>query len=359
MFSAIRRYLRHVTDAELADPAKALTKGSIVAFPVGGRYLLATNADIREAHDELVQQTKDEPLVLLPSEEHFLRVFPTLDRIAERIRALEDRDRFVLRLPHEQFPSGLSVQFSGDEAISRLIIAAKCPVLAVEARDRAGQLLIRSADVARTYRSFPEHILDFGALSGADRGIEIAVLRAGFAVKGANNELLESLSPALTKRVLFVCIGNVNRSAFARARLDVIANEERSFVASHGWDYVPAYHSTSAGVSASEDYVVPDFMLAAARRYGCAEAMAQHKPKIFNDDLAQNADLIFPLADDVTRAVESRMIGKRTRVIRTRVDVTDPMGGAPDAYVAMAAHVEQLIAKHLLSSGCGLFKEEQ
>jgi protein-tyrosine-phosphatase len=148
----------------------------------------------------------------------------------------------------------------------------------------------------------------------------------------------------LKKRIIFVCTGNICRSAMAEHLL-------RHWAATRGL----ALTASSAGVAAESWYEVP----AHARKLLAAEGVPpfEHKPRLATRDVLRESDLILAM----TQAHFEHIIecfpefSGRTRLFREQAgfgeqDVEDPMGLPEEAFARCLAVLKESL-EALLRSG--------
>jgi protein-tyrosine-phosphatase len=167
----------------------------------------------------------------------------------------------------------------------------------------------------------------------------IQVLRKG-AMHGAE------LAGALERTVQFVCLGNLNRSAFAAALLDTM----QAWLAARLDGFVPAWRVCSSGLIAHPGQRVPPQMVEAAAARGVS--LGQHVPARF-DAAHANHDLLVAMGDDVAQAVETVARGEYLNL-----HVADPMGGPAEGYVQAAAHIARRLRQSLLGQWAPLGVED-
>jgi protein-tyrosine-phosphatase len=152
------------------------------------------------------------------------------------------------------------------------------------------------------------------------------------------------LTPATPRRILFVCTGNICRSAMAEQLL-------RHLAAARGLDLETA----SAGIAAEPYYQVPE----AAKRLLAAEGVPpfEHKARLATREVLRWADLILVMTAEHRDHVVDLYpeFTSRTRLFREAAgfgeqDVEDPMS-RPDEVFARCLAVIRESLEALLRSG--------
>lgn len=145
------------------------------------------------------------------------------------------------------------------------------------------------------------------------------------------------------KRVLFVCTGNICRSAMAEHLL-------RHWATIRGLPLVTA----SCGTAAESWYEVPDH----ARRLLAAEGVApfEHKPRLATRQVLRDADLILVMTRVHYDSIVERFpeFTARTRLLREHagfgeLDVDDPMGGSEEVFARCLAVLKESLEALLRS----------
>lgn len=133
----------------------------------------------------------------------------------------------------------------------------------------------------------------------------------------------------MTRRVLFVCTGNICRSAMAEHLL-------RHWAAQRGLEV----EVRSAGIAAEGWYEIPEH----AQRLLAAEGVPPfvHKPQLLTREQLRWADQVFAMAGnhyDYICELYPEFIGK-TRLLRDE-DVADPMGRSYETFAACLAVIRE------------------
>jgi len=137
------------------------------------------------------------------------------------------------------------------------------------------------------------------------------------------------------RRILFVCTGNICRSAMAEQLL-------RHWAKTRGLPLETA----SCGTAAESWYEVPDH----ARRLLAAEGAPpfEHKPRLATRAILRDADLILVMTRVHYDSIVERFpeFTARTRLLREQagageLDVDDPMGGSEEVFARCLAVLKE------------------
>jgi len=209
------------------------------------------------------------------------------------------------------------------------------------------------AEVAKTIRNGPELILSLASKETA-RPARISILmRAGMACKPAftAEEMTQVCQP---HRILFVCIGNINRSPYAEAHIKGIMRQEAEEAKAAGFQYIPAWAPGSAGTAAIPGTPATDGMVAAARHSLGWAFIEKHGSRRFTPILAQDYDEIMPLDASVAQAIREFDTGGIPITFSKHQDLFDPMGRGADDYFVAAEGIEDFITSTLMMPGVAL-----
>ena len=148
---------------------------------------------------------------------------------------------------------------------------------------------------------------------------------------------------ATPRRILFLCTGNICRSAMAELLL-------RHWAKTRGLPLETA----SCGTAAESWYEVPD----AAKRLLAAEGVPpfEHKPRLATRAVLREADLILAMTQQHLEHLNERFpeFTARTRLFREQAgfgeqDVDDPMGRPDEVFAACLAVIKQSLEALLLT----------
>ncbi|MCA8938952.1 MAG: hypothetical protein KDB07_04055 [Planctomycetes bacterium] len=336
-------------EVELEVAINALRGGYPVVMPDSVGLILALSAEVADSEATLAQMSGGEVMLLLPGVERFDRVFrkvsdPLRDWFLEPARV----QGWALRAPHPNFPKGLVFRFAEGGTVSqRIIEAAKVPTYATRIREVKGNAVSARTLMARWGTEVACYLED--PFQKDTKALRHAVLLpSGIAIDG---ERVPALAPM---HVHFVCLGNLNRSAFAEAYLRERLRRDQARAEVAGLHFLPAYRVTSSGLIAREDTEAPDKMVAASRAFWAEEWMLAHRPQRFALELVTSADYIVPMAQDIRSQLEAYGLQGRMPSFGREGEIDDPMGKSLDDYVATASAVEVMLKRHVLSRGCPL-----
>lgn len=155
-------------------------------------------------------------------------------------------------------------------------------------------------------------------------------------------------------RPLFVCIGNINRSAYAHAYLRALVERESAVAKAAGWDYCPAWDPASSGISAVPESPATEGMLQAAGFSICQRQLSEHQARRFTPLLAQGYDEIFPLDSGVAKIVRELSTPGVPVTFHKDQDLPDPMGLGERDYLLAAELIEQYVVSEFQMRGVSL-----
>lgn len=314
------------------EAAALIQQGKLVAFPTDTVYGIAALAD--ERFDNAA-----------------LRAFKggRSERFSLHSGSVADAEKFAgplnpaeARLVQHWCPHGvtlvvahsalgtLGVRVVGDALGSAALRACGAPVVATSANLHGQPVLPDPARIAEL--AGIDAVLDGGLQKNTYASTVAALLPLGMKVLRQGKTELKPL------KVVFVCIGNLNRSAFAHHWLEA-AN---AWWASRIAGYVPALQASSMGLIARAAAKVPPPMQAAAALYGVD--LSKHIPRALDADALAAADIVVAMNDEVVNAIE-RIAGDRL----LKLKVKDPMGGPETGFAACAADVLGTLQAHFVA----------
>jgi len=205
---------------------------------------------------------------------------------------------------------------------SAFLDACEVPVLATSANLHGQPPLMDPAAIAQLPGL--DAVLDGGVLPARPASTVVRLLPAGLQVlrRGAVDD--DGLARAFTRDLQFVCLGNLNRSAFAAGLVAAM----QQWLAQRLTGFVPAWRVRSCGIIANPQAKVPPEMLSAALLHGVD--LSGHVPTRFAGGGPAD-ELDIAMGDDAAAAVETVAQGEVVNL-----HVQDPMGGPPAAYQAAA-----------------------
>lgn len=319
-----------LTADQVEEAARLLREGGLVAFPTDTVYGVAAMADagFHSAHLQAFKGGRPQPFALhLPDVESAVRTAePLFELERHAVRQLGPRGVTVI-VAHGAGHEGLGLRIVQHDLGSRFLTLAQAPVVATSANEH-GQPPLRDPDSIAALPGITA-VLSAGELPERPASSVVRMLRSGLQVLRASALGHEKLAALFTRRVEFVCLGNLNRSAFARGLIESM----QAFYAARVKNFIPAWRPSSSGLIANPRAQSPRQMLEVAARYQVD--LAGHVPTRFEPGRPQTVDVAVAMGEDIVDALPSAR----------HWTVTDPMGGPEDGYREMAAQVRA----HLVS----------
>jgi L-threonylcarbamoyladenylate synthase len=316
---------------QVEEAAKILRRGGLVGFPTDTVYGIAALADsnFHSAKLAAFKGGRSEPFALhLPDVEAGLGIAGPLRELETfAVSTLGPRGVTVI-VAHGPKNGGLGLRIVRHEAGSKFLALAGAAVVATSANKHGEPPLTDPTKIA----GLPgvDAVLGAGELPTRPASSVVRMLRCGIEVlrSGAVNK--SELAGLFTRSAEFVCLGNLNRSAFARALLLGMQKYYTDAIPA----FVPAWNPTSSGLIGNPKAKSPEPMQRVASGYGVS--LADHVPARF---VPGGQGVKVAMGEDIWDTLR----GAR------RWSVDDPMGGPPEGYREMAAqvraHMESLMGR--------------
>lgn len=309
---------------------ECLTAGGLVAMPTDTVYGVfgIADADLDCARLREFKGGRKEPFSLhVESPEAALGFLADLDELSQRaVRELTGRHVTVIVA---QPARSVGIRVVGDEHCSRVLTEVARPVVASSANHHGRATLNAPTKIATL--DGVDLVLDGGSIAEGAASTVVRVRSWGLEIlrHGAMSD--QELRDRVTRRVEFVCLGNINRSAFAEALLARVNELNEQYLDT----FVPFWAPTSSGLIGHLQGGSPPGMLRAADAFGCRDYLAARTPRRF--DGQSGADMYISMGNDVAETVAEAKGEVRAW------QVTDPMGGKDDLYVHTTRQVAQLL----------------
>lgn len=320
------------------EAALLLREGKLVAFPTDTVYGVAALADsnFHSTHLAKFKGDRHEPFAVhVPDVASALRLTGPLRELSRHAITTLGPQRVTVVVAHGSNNRGLGLRVVQHELGAAFLRCAGAAVVATSASAPGQPPLRHPAAIARLLGL--DAVLDAGELPERRSSSVVRMLRCGIEVLREGELALETLRSLFTRTVEFVCLGNLNRSAFAHHLL----NAMQRFYADRVPSFVPAYDVQSSGLIASARSRSPRPMQSAAARYHVD--LSRHVPVRFDSRRVGDAALPVAMGDDVAPDVLAATSAA------ARWTVYDPMGGPDAGYVETAAqvraHMESLLAR--------------
>lgn len=234
------------------------------------------------------------------------------------VRELGPRGATVVLRWHRR---SLGVRIVNHPLGSAFLEACGVPVLATSANLHGQPTLNDPREIARLPGLAA--VLDGGVLPPRAASTVLRMLPSGLAVLRQGALAMPELARLFTRDVHFVCVGNLNRSAFAQRLLSSM----QDWLAARVPAFVPAWRPASSGVAGNPRQGVPQPMLEAARAHGVS--LQGHVPARF-DPAAPRQGLRVAMGDDLAGLVPGADLN---------LHVDDPMGGPAPGYARCAREI--------------------
>ncbi len=325
--------------SRVIEAAELLRAGKLVAFPTDTVYGVAAVptawADVEPADPRSVEiELGDDP------DSVYLRAFKGGRKELFSLHCGSTRSALTYVSPRttlEEFaitelgPRGvtvvlrwhrrsLGVRIVNHAVGSAFLEACGVPVLATSANLHGQPTLNDPREIAKLPGLAA--VVDGGVLPARLASTVLRMLPAGLQVLRHGAMDLAGLRTHFTRDLHFVCLGNLNRSAFAHRLLATMQH----WLEKHVKDFVPAWRVSSSGVIGNPKVAVPQPMQQAAAKFGVS--MQDHTPKRFDPGASHGLRVV--LGDDVAALVGDVAMNLR---------VDDPMAGPPQGYERCARDI--------------------
>ncbi|MCE9584274.1 MAG: threonylcarbamoyl-AMP synthase [Planctomycetes bacterium] len=329
---------------DLAEPARILAAGGLVAFPTETVYGLGANADRGASVTRLLEVTHS------PADR---RLTLHLGQPWELDRWVRDISPAVRRLTRRFWPGPLTIvlkcsdgerrgfRIPADEVARELIKLAGVPVVATSVNAAEAPPMNDPATILRHFGGQIDAVVDGGPARFARQSTVVEVDEEGCRVTREGVVPRAEIIEACRKHILFVCTGNTCRSPMAEAltrralalRLGVPEDrvEEKGYIVE------------SAGVGASAGAPMADDAVQVLGEMGCR--VRERKSRALTVEMVREADHVYGM----TRTHLSRIIemapeaAGRARRLDTAKDIEDPVGAGVEAYRAAAKQMKKAI----------------
>ncbi|MBZ0135886.1 MAG: Sua5/YciO/YrdC/YwlC family protein [Planctomycetes bacterium] len=323
---------------QVDEAARLLRAGKLVAFPTDTVYGVAALADagFHSANLAAFKGGRPEPFALhAPDVESALRFVGDLHELERHaVTGLCPRGVTVIVAQGPQ-QKGLGLRVVRHDVGSEFLSGAGAAVVATSANVH-GQPPLRDPGKIAELPGL-DAVLDAGELPERPASTVVRLLRCGVEILREGAVSRDKLGRLFTRSVEFVCLGNLNRSAFAHRLLEAM----QAWYADRLTAFVPGYSLASSGLIARPTARSPRPMQAAAAANGVD--LKAHRPTRFVASRVANADLAISMGADVADEVRAASAPAQCW------SVLDPMGGSERGYFETAAqvraHMETLLAR--------------
>lgn len=328
-----------ILDASQTEQAASLLReGKLVAFPTDTVYGVGALADSTFHSSQLAsfKGGRPEPFAIhVPDTDAALKVSaPLLELERHVVTTLGPRGVTVIVANREQL-KGLGLRIVQHEVGSNFLAQAGATVVATSANAH-GKAPLRDPKQIAELPGLAA-VLDAGELPERPASTVVRMLRCGVEILREGAVARSKVGELFTRGVEFVCLGNLNRSAFAH---HLLAAMQRYYEDGPGI-FVPAYQIASSGLIARPTARSPQQMIKAAENYKVD--LSSHVPTRFDAARVGEAGLPIAMGEDVVQEVVDAAPHAQ------RWTVYDPMGGPRAGYddtaAQVRAHVQGLLAR--------------
>ena len=329
---------------DLAEPARILAAGGLVAFPTETVYGLGTNAEKGSSVTRLLEVTRS------PADR---RLTLHLSQIWELDRWVRDISPVVRRLTRRFWPGPLTIvlrcsdgetrgfRIPADEVARELIKLAAVPVVATSVNAAEAPPINDPSTILKHFGGQIDAVVDGGPARDARQSTVVEVDEKGCRVSREGVVRRVEIEETCRRRILFVCSGNTCRSPMA----EVLMRRALALRLGVGEDKVEekGFAVESAGAGASAGAPMADDAARVLEEMGCR--VRERRSRALSAEMVREADFVFAM----TRAHLSRVIemapeaAGRARRLDSARDIEDPVGAGVEAYRAAAKQIRKAI----------------
>ena len=314
------------------EAARLLREGGLVAFPTDTVYGVAAMAD-STLHSAALQAFKGgrrEPFSLhLPDTDAALALAGPLRELERFAVATLGPAGVTVIVAHGPSRAGVGLRIVQHDVGSRFLALAGAAVVATSANLHGQPPMIAPERIAELRGV--KAVLSAGDLPERPASSVVRMLPAGIEILRAGAMSVVELRKQLIRSIEFVCLGNLNRSAFAQGLMGAM----QKYLASQVQNFVPAYSISSSGLIGHPKGRSPAAMQSVAADYQVD--LSAHVPSRFEP--GRKSDIRVAMGADIWEDLPDGH----------HWSVSDPMGGPASGYEAMAtqvrAHFEALLAR--------------
>jgi tRNA A37 threonylcarbamoyladenosine synthetase subunit TsaC/SUA5/YrdC/protein-tyrosine-phosphatase len=236
-------------------------------------------------------------------------------------------------LADERTGKGIGCRVVTHEVGRKFLAAVGKSVVATSANEH-GQPPLRDPERIAALPGI-DAVLGDGVLPERPASTVVRALPSGLEILREGAVPRDELAGLFCMSVEFVCLGNLNRSAFAHHFAEAVQDWWGMQIENS----VPAFEFRSSGLIASPRVRSPQPMIEVAKRYGVE--LADHIPTHFDPARCAEADYAVAMGPDVHDTV----MNANPRTIA--MHVLDPMGGPQVSYETTAREVRRLWLRQL------------
>ena len=304
------------------EAARLLRQGKLVAFPTDTVYGVAALADdaLHSAGLQAFKGGRHEPFsVHLPDAATALKVAAPLSDLEQHAVSVMCPRGVTVIVANGISNKSLGLRVVQHDLGSRFLTLAEGAVVATSA-NRHGEPPLNTPEQIAELPGV-EAVLSAGELPERPASSVVRMLRCGVEVLREGAVVRADLGKLLGRTIEFVCMGNLNRSAFAKGLLVEMQRYDAREVAG----FIPAYDVASSGLVGHLQSGSPPSMLKAAQQRHVN--LSEHVPRRFKPKSV--FDLRVAMGEDIWEDLPGGL----------HWDVYDPMGSPAKGYVRMCDEV--------------------
>lgn len=320
--------------SQLDEAVELIASGGLVAFPTNTVYGVAALAD-NEFSNARLREFKG------GRAERFSLHSGSVESALAFAGQVNAAEEFALRAltPHgvtlviAAGASSLGVRVVRHELGSALLDAIPAPVVATSANPHGQPPLSDPQAIAALGI---DAVLDGGVLPIRPASTVARLLPCGLQILREGAVGPDALAQMYTRAIQFICLGNLNRSAFAHRLLEAMQDWLKAQVEA----FVPAFLPSSSGLIARSRNRPPPQMQQAAAEYSVS--LGGHVPTEFDPRALP------PLCVSMGREVEPH-VSENSPAQLIAWEIEDPMGQPAGVYARTAKQVIEHLRRDLLA----------
>ena len=329
--------------AGLAEAARAIEDGALVAFPTETVYGIACSAEHPVALARLSrvkQRAPDKPYTIhVGRREDVARHVAAVPPLAERLMRRYWPGPLTIVFPTDD-GLGVGLRMPSSGVALELLRRTSVPVVAPSANRSGEPPATTAAEAAAALGDELDLILDGGRASLGQPSTVVRVADASWEVLREGAIAREAIARTLATTIVFVCTANSCRSPMAEMLCKKLLAERLACAL----EDLPArgYNVLSAGTAAAGGYPASAQGVEAMRDYGLD--LSGHRSQPVTLSLIEDADVVFAMAHHHAASILGFVPGAASKVCLLDPaggDVGDPVGRPVQLFRQCAAIIER------------------